>query len=101
MSSIASCNAEVTKVLKQVKQSVIKNCYMKLASAQRYEIAKKGDEMAVIAAFQYYKKNFPELSLREPTVRQFKNLNLEELAKKLLDADSSVFNKFPFSKKYD
>ena len=47
-SSIASCNAEVTKVLKQAKRSVTKNCYMKLTPAQRYEIGKKGAEKGVV-----------------------------------------------------
>ena len=48
-SSIASCNAEVTKVLKQAKWSVTKNCYTKLTPAQRYETGKKGAEMGVTA----------------------------------------------------
>ena len=39
-SSIASCNTEITKVLKQTKWSFTKNCYTKLTPAQRYEIGK-------------------------------------------------------------
>ena len=39
--SIASCNADVTTVLKQAKLgSFTKNCYTKLTPAQRYEIYK-------------------------------------------------------------
>ena len=38
--AIASCNAEVTKVLKQGKLSVTKNCCTKVTPAQRYEIGK-------------------------------------------------------------
>ena len=38
--SIASCNADVTTVLKQAKHPFTKNCYMKLTPAQRYEIYK-------------------------------------------------------------
>ena len=49
-SSIASCNAEVTKVLKQAKQSVTKNVYMKLIPAQKYEISKKAAEIGVTVA---------------------------------------------------
>ena len=46
-SSIASCNAEVTKVLKQAKPaSVVKKCYTKLTPVQR----------GVTAAIRYYKK---------------------------------------------
>ena len=70
--SIASCKAEIMKVLKQVKWPVAKNCYTKLTSAQRYEIGKKGAEMGVTATIQYHKK-FPDLSLTEPTLRQLKN----------------------------
>ena len=36
--SIASCNVDVTTVLKQTKRSFTKNCYTKLTPAQRYEI---------------------------------------------------------------
>ena len=39
--SIASCNTEVTKVLKQAKWSVTKIRYTKLTPAQRYEIGRK------------------------------------------------------------
>ena len=55
-SSIANCNAEVTKVLKQAKLSVTKSCYTKLTPPQRYEIGKKGTEMGVTRAIRYYKK---------------------------------------------
>ena len=40
-SNIASCNTEVTKVLKQAKPSVGKKCYTKLTPVQRYEVGKK------------------------------------------------------------
>ena len=43
-SSIASCNAEITKVTK--------NSYTKLTLVQRYEIGKKGAEMGVTAAIR-------------------------------------------------
>ena len=70
-SSIASCNAEVTKVMKQAKQPVTKSGYTKLTPGRR------GAER-LTAAIQYYKK-FPDLSLTEPTVRRLKNLYLKEL----------------------
>ena len=38
--SIASCNTNVTMVLKQAKCSFTKMCYTKLTQAQRYEIYK-------------------------------------------------------------
>ena len=68
-SSIASCNAEVTKVLKQAKWSVSKSGYTKLTPAQRYKIGTKGAEIGVTAAVRYYKNKFPDLPLTEPTVR--------------------------------
>ena len=50
-SSIARCNAEVSKVMKEVKRSAVtRSSYMKLTPAQRYEIGKKGAEMGVTAA---------------------------------------------------
>ena len=73
-SSIASCNAEVTKVLKLQATRVAKKCYTKLTPVQRYDIGKRGAEMGVTAAIRYFKKKFPDLSLTEPTVRRLKNL---------------------------
>ena len=52
-SSIASCNAEVTKVLKLLAKPasrVAKKCYTKLTPVQRYEIGKRGAKMGVTAA---------------------------------------------------
>ena len=72
---------------KQEQQSVTENRYTKLTPAQRYEIGKKGAEMEVTEATQYYKKKFPDLSLTEPSVRRLKILHLKELAKKPLDTD--------------
>ena len=46
-SAIASCNAEVSRELKQTKRPVTKQCYMKLNPAQRYEVGKKGAEMGI------------------------------------------------------
>ena len=54
--------------------------------------------MGVTAVIQYYKKNFPSISLIEPTVRWLKIWYLEECAKKLLDVYSSKFNKLPYKK---
>ena len=38
--SIASCSADVTRVLKQAKRSFTKNCYTKLTPAKKYETYK-------------------------------------------------------------
>ena len=47
-SAIASCNAEVSRELKQTKRPATNwQCYMKLNPAQRYEVGKKGAEMGV------------------------------------------------------
>ena len=70
---------------------------MKLTQ-HRDETGKKGAEMSVTAAIRYYKKEFPDLSLTEPTVRWSKILHLEELVKKPMDADWSDFNKLPYKK---
>ena len=61
-SAVASCNAEVSRELKQTKWPVTKQCYMKLTPAQRYEVGKKGAEMGVTSAIRYYKKRYPDLS---------------------------------------
>ena len=95
MSSIASCNAEVIKVLKAKQSRSV--TYMKLTPVQRYEIGNKEAEMGVTAAIRYYKKKFPDVSLTEPTMRRLKILYLEELAKKPLDTDSSEFNELPYN----
>ena len=92
LSSTTSCNAEVTKVLKEAKQSVTKGCYMKLTPAQRYEIGWVSQE-----PFDIIKK-VPRFIINRTNCEVIKNLYLEELAQKPLDADSSEFNELPYKK---
>ena len=45
-----------------------------LSPAQRYEIGKRAAEHDVTASLRYYAKKYPELPLKETSVRRFKNL---------------------------
>ena len=47
--------------------------YISLTPAQKYAIGQKAAENGVAAALRYYAKSFPDLQLKETTVRRFKN----------------------------
>ena len=64
--SIASCNADVTRVLKQAKRSFTKNCYTKLTPAQRWEIYKLS---TLVSTLQFHNNLF--LPTRTKPITQF------------------------------
>ena len=74
-SIINNCNAEVSKVLKQVKWSVIKNHYTKLTPAQRYLIGKKEAEIGVTVAIRYYNAKQKHLECKKGEANQKQQLS--------------------------
>lgn len=56
--------------------------YVHFTPAQRFKIGKPAAEHSDTATIHYYKKRFPELALKETTVRCIKNLYLKEIKKR-------------------
>jgi len=85
-SSIARANELVTEVLEQSERGP----YVKLTGAQRYQIGKRAAEHGVTAAIRYFKTKFPDLPLKETTVRRLKNLYHQELLTKPLELGDDI-----------
>ena len=85
-SSIARANELVMEVLEQSERGP----YVKLTGAQRYQIGKRAAEHGVTAAICYFKKKFPDLPLKETTVRRLKNLYHQELLTKPLKLGDDI-----------
>ena len=79
--AIAKANEMVSKVLQQTSSSGERKPYLKLTPAQRYQIGKRAAEHRITASIRYFKTKFPDLELKETTVRRLKRLYLSELQK--------------------
>ena len=64
-------DVKVTKV-KDETLGGARSVYLILSPAQRYEISKRAAEHGVTAFLHYYAKKYPELPLKETSVRRFK-----------------------------
>ena len=51
-----------------------KKQYLILTPRQRYKIGKRAAENSIAASLRYYAQKYPELALKETTVRRLKNL---------------------------
>ena len=52
-----------------------------LTPAQKFEIGRRASEHGVTSALRYFSKKFPDLPLKETSVRRLKNLYRENLKK--------------------
>ena len=70
--AIELANAEV----KQSKESSRgrRPLYLILTPSQHYEVGRRASEHGVTASLRYFSKKYPQLSLKETTVRRLKNL---------------------------
>ena len=79
--AIELANAEVEKVSHLSKEQVCKKprgprstSYLILSPAQQFELGKRAAEHGVTSAIKYFLKKYPQLLLKETTVRRLKNL---------------------------
>ena len=81
-SGIASANACVSKLPivdsntgegSSTSTPFICGSYVVLTLAQKFEIGKRAAENGTAAAIRYYAKQFPEILLKETSVRRLKN----------------------------
>ena len=73
--AIASANVKVLEALKcgEEKKKRPRGPYLSLTPSQKYEIGKRAAEHGVTASIRYYNKKYPDLMLKETTVRRLKN----------------------------
>ena len=71
--------------------------YLHLTPAQKFNIGKRATEQGVTSALCYHKKTFPDLPLKETSVRRFKNLFQQSLKRPRSDS-SEELSKLPSKK---
>ena len=79
-SAIAKANALVSSEIEK-RCSKERGPYLMLTPAQKFEIGRRASEHGVTSALHYFSKKFPDLPLKETSVRRLKNLYRENLKK--------------------
>jgi len=75
-SAIEVANRQVAKVL---TAPACRGPYFKLTPAQRLQVGKRASENGIASSIRHFKKKYPDLLLKETTVRRLKNLYQLEL----------------------
>ena len=78
-SAIASANSAVRSVM---ETSSSRGPYLHLTPAQKCQIGRRASEYGVTNTVRYYEKNFPDLPLKETSVRRFKDSYRESVKKR-------------------
>lgn len=91
-SAISSANTKVLEALTNIEENKkrTRGPYLGLAitSAQKYEIGKRAAEYGVTNTIRYYSKKYPDLSLKETSVRRMKNAYQDHIKKQLASGSS-------------
>ena len=87
-SGIASANVCVSKLpvldsSSNEGSSTSRGPYAILTPAQKFEIGKRADEIGTTATIRYYAKRYPDICLKEISVRRFKNNYQDQLKKSI------------------
>ena len=99
-SAIASANIAVQAVLESSETSEAasdsslgsksRGPYLHLTPAQKFNIGRRASEHGVTNALRYYRKTFPDLPLKETSVRRFKDLFQQSLKRSRSDSLEDV-----------
>ena len=97
-SAIKMVNDDVAKVYQKTSSSPdepISNKrgkYLTLIPAQRFEVGKRAAEHGVTSALMYFQKKYPDLALKETSVRHLRNLYLEKMKIRILKMRQQLQN---------
>ena len=75
--AIAAANRKVSEAIEGAKS---RGPYITLTPAQRLTVGKRAAEHGTTAAIRFFSKKYPELALKEATVRRLKNLYQSQLS---------------------
>ena len=75
---ITAANKEVTKVLEN-EPCCTRGPYLMLTPAQKFTIGKRAVEYSTTAAIRFFMKKYPELQLKETTVKRLKHVSVTTL----------------------
>ena len=79
-SAIEAANRQVAEVL---TAPAARGPYFKLTAAQRSQVGKRAAEHGIAASIRFFEKKYPDLRLKETTVKRLKNLYQSEIRNKL------------------
>jgi len=90
-SAIAAANKELSGVYEEIASGERrKGPYIDLKQpSQRCEIGRRAAEYGTTTVMRYYKRNYPDLKLTEPSVQRLKNKYEDEFKKRLLEERES------------
>ena len=71
--TISAINTKVVSAIERPTANGDRGPYLHLTSEQKYYIGKRAAEFGVTSTLRHYSKTFPDLSLKETSVRRFKN----------------------------
>ena len=97
--AIFTANQKVMEVLEKQGEKSVRGHYHTLTPAQKLTVGKMAAEFGTTAAMQFFAKKYPQLPLKETTVRRLKNMYQSQLKQKHGDACSSVDLQGFFAKK--
>ena len=100
-STIASANSAVRSAMLHSTTSSTSSSrgpYLHLTPAQKFQIGKRASEHGVTNTLCYYKKSFPDLPLKETSVRRFKDSYRESLRKRARDDNCDELDELPSKK---
>jgi len=83
---IKAASGQVAEVL---TAPATRGSYFKLTPAQKFDVGKRAVEHGIAASIRYFEKKYPDLQLKETTVRRLKNLYQSELQNKLHSGGTS------------
>ena len=76
------------KVMKLLEKPSARGPYHTLTPAQRLTVGKRAAEQGTTAAIRYFAKKYPDLPLKETTVRRLKNMYQSQIQKQRCDISS-------------
>lgn len=81
-SIISAVNKEVEEVLEKGSRPKERGHYAKFTPSQRALIGKRAVEHGVTASMRYFQAKYPDMDLKETSVRRFKDIYIRELRQK-------------------
>ena len=80
---------KLVHAIEQMPGAASRKPYLYLTGAQKLKVGKRAAEFGTTNTLRYYAMHFPNLPLKEISVRQFKTQYLSNLNKKKTDAECS------------
>jgi len=87
--AIAAANKKVSAT-SNVKASATRGAYLHLTGAWKYQVGKRAAEFGSTSTLRYYARHYPDLPLKETSMRHFKNQYLKDSKSKNPDDSKTI-----------